>query len=322
MFERDAPKINPANAQNVSTARLKTSLSLVHAALLLLVVAIWGTNFVVMKNTVDVIPPLMLASLRFFFTMVPTVFFIKRPKVYWVNLAGYGLSIGVLQFGFLYVAVNGHITPGLASLVVQTQVLFTIALSVCLNKESLRPHQLIALVTALIGLSIIASNTDSSTTPLGLGLTLIAALGWAIGNLLSKRAIGVDMLSYVVWSATFSFPTLLCLSFYFEGVNNFFQIIQLITWQTWGGVIWQSWFSTIFCYAAWGWLLARYTAATVTPFALLIPIFGMAASAFFLGELIPLWKSGSALIVISAMLLNTFGANLIQDWHKNGLKKG
>ncbi len=295
---------------------------MLHAVLLLLIVAIWGTNFVVMKYTVDVIPPLMLATLRFFFTLIPTVFFVKRPKADLANLAGYGLSIGVLQFGFLYVAVNGRITPGLASLVVQTQVLFTIALSAYLNKESVRPHQLIALVIAVVGLLIIASNTDSNTTPLGLGLTFVAALGWAIGNLFSKRAVDVDMLSYVVWSAAFSCPALLCLSFYFEGVDHFFQVIQVISWQTWAGVIWQGWFSTILCYAVWGWLLARYTAATVSPFALLIPVFGMGASAFFLDESIPMWKSGAALIVIFAMLLNTFGAKLIQGWSKNPHVKG
>ena len=296
---------------------LKNSLTSLHAFVLLTAVAIWGTNFVVMKNTVDVIPPLMLAALRFFFTFLPAAFFIKRPQVALSNLCGYGLSIGVLQFGFLYIAVNGHITPGLASLVVQSQAIFTIAISAYLNKESVRRYQIIALVMAILGLTVIGAHTDTSTTLLGLGLTLVAAMGWTCGNLLSKKAVGVDILSYVVWSALFSFPALLALSLCFEGINSFVDTIQNLNWQTWTGVLWQSWASTIFCFAIWGWLLARYTTATVSPFALLIPIFGMAASSIFLGEPLPLWKCVAALMVICAMLLNTFGPRLLFLWKKN-----
>ena len=302
--------------QITSLPALKTTLSITHAFLILCVVGIWGTNFVVMKNTVNVLPPLMLACLRFFFTLIPAVFFLPRPRVNWTNLMGYGLGIGVVQFGFLYIAVNGHITPGLASLVVQTQVIFTIGLSVYFNGERLRSFQLIALLLAVLGLLIIGIHADAQTSLLGLALTVLAAIGWSAGNLFSKRAIGVNMVSYVVWSTLFSVPTLFCLSLYFEGVESFGVHLQALNWQTWLAVLWQAWANTIFGYGIWGWLLARYTAVCVTPFALLVPVFGMGASAVVLGESLPVWKIFAAGLVITAMLLNTFGSKVLDHFIK------
>jgi O-acetylserine/cysteine efflux transporter len=263
-----------------------------------------------MKNTVDVLPPLMNTAMRFFLTLVPAVFFISKPKVSWTNLLGYGLSIGVVQFGCLYIAVDGLITPGLASLVVQMQVLFTIGMSIYINSERISAYQLTALILAALGLLIIALHTDNQTSLIGLALTLLAALGWASGNMFSKRAIGVNMLSYVVWSTLFSIPPLVCLSLYFEGPQNIAEHLSKLEGQTFFSVLWQAWGSTIFCYGIWGWLLARYTAITVAPFALLIPVFGMGASALVLNESLPLWKLEAAMLVIAAMLLNTFGAQL------------
>src|SRR5512143_489530 len=103
-----------------------------HALLALVVTAVWGTNFVIMKFTLGHLPPLTLVALRLTFAVLPGIFFCKRPAA-WANLAAYGLLIGVGQFGCMYIAMNGHISPGLASLVVQTQAFFTIGLAMLLT---------------------------------------------------------------------------------------------------------------------------------------------------------------------------------------------
>ena len=75
----------------------------------------------------------------------------------------------------------------------------------------------------------------------------------------------------------------------------------------WAAVLWQAVGNTLFGYASWGWLLSRYPAATVAPMALLVPVFGMAASAWYLGESLPAWKLGAAALVLSGLALNLFG---------------
>jgi O-acetylserine/cysteine efflux transporter len=275
-----------------------------HALLALAVVAIWGTNFVVIKVALASLPPLLLATLRFTLAFVPAALFVARPPVAWRTLAAYGTLIGAGQFGLLFVAMRADITPGLASLVIQTQVFFTIGLAMAYGRERLRRVQAGALALAATGLGLIAWHTDASTTPLGLGLVLAAALAWAAGNTVAQRAGKVPILGFMVWSSLFAVPPLLVLSLWLEGPSAIAQGLALADAPAWAAVVWQSVGNTLFGYGAWAWLLARYPAATVSPMALLVPVFGIGASALWLGEALPGWKLGAAALVIAGLALN------------------
>lgn len=283
---------------------MPTHLPTRHLLLALLVVAIWGSNFVVIKLALDTLPPLLFGTLRFLFALLPAAFFLPRPAVPQRELAAYGVLIGAGQFGLLYIAMNGHISPGLASLVVQTQVFFTIGLSMWLARERLRRFQVPALVLALVGIGVIGWHTDATTTVLGLVLVLLAALCWAGGNIVARRAAGVNMLAYVVWASLYAVPPLLALSLVIEGPQAIGQALRAADALTWTTVLWQSVGNTLFGYAAWGWLLARYPAATVAPMALLVPVFGMGASAWWLGESLPAWKLAAAALVMGGLAVN------------------
>ncbi|MBT8621941.1 EamA family transporter [Polynucleobacter paneuropaeus] len=285
-----------------------TTLPLSHLLLALAIVAIWGTNFVVMKNCLAVFPPFMFAALRYSFALLPMALFIPRPKVPLWNLALYGVLIGVGQFGIVYYAVNSQISPGLASLVIQTQVFFTIGFAMLLNKERLRLYQVFALLLALIGLLIIALHTDATTTLLGLALMVFAGFSWGAANTVGRYA-GIsrpaDLFAYVVWASAFAVPPLLLISTVFEGgVTYLSQILEQAPLGTWLGVLWQSWGNTLFGYAAWAWLLSKHPAAVVAPMPLLVPIFGMGASAIYLGEDLPVWKLFAAGLVMVGLLIN------------------
>jgi O-acetylserine/cysteine efflux transporter len=272
--------------------------------LALTVVAVWGSNFVVIKYALAELPPLLFAALRFTLAFIPAAFFLRCPALPRSNLAIYGVLIGVGQFGVLYIAMNGHISPGLASLVIQTQVFFTIAMAMRLTGETVKPYQYFALLLATAGIGIIAGHTDGTTTLGGLALVLFAALSWAAANIIAKRAVGANMLAYVVWSSVYAVPPLLILSVAFEGIDAIKLGLDSATTTTWLAVIWQSFGNTLFGYAVWGWLLARYPAATVTPMALLVPVFGMTASSFWLAESLPTWKLLAAGMVMSGLALN------------------
>lgn len=279
-------------------------LSLPHFLLALAVVAIWGSNFVVIKFGLATLPPLLFAALRFTLAFLPAALLIPRPPVAPLLLAAYGIAIGVGQFGILYLAMRADISPGLASLVVQTQVFFTIGLSMRFRGERVRPLQWLALATAVAGLGWIMAHTDATTTPLGIALVLFAALSWAVGNTVSRAAGHVSMLGFVVWSSAFAVPPLFLLALIFEGGDAIRAGIATADLGTWGAVLWQSVGNTLFGYGAWAWLLARYPAATVTPMALLVPVFGIGASALLLGEPLPGWKLQAAAMIIGGLILN------------------
>lgn len=284
--------------------RRTTPLTWRHLLLILAVVAVWGTNFVIIKFALAHLPPLLLAALRFALAAFPLVLLVRRPAASWGNLALYGLAIGVGQFALLFYAMQRDITPGLASLVVQAQVFFTVALAVMIDKERLRPYQWVAALIALTGIVIIASHTDGHTTLAGLLLTLGAAFFWALGNMASRAAGPVDVLAYVAWSSLFAVPPLLLLSLWLEGWPRIAAGLAQADAATWAAVVWQSLGNTIFGYGVWAWLLARYPAATVAPFSILVPVFGIGASALLMGESLPPWKLLATGLVMAGLALN------------------
>ena len=279
------------------------SLGALHFFLAFAVMAVWGSNFVVIKLGLDTLPPFLFVALRFTLAFVPQALFLPRPQVPWRNLAAFGLLIGVGQFGLLFLAMRADISPGLASLVVQTQVVFTIALSVLIARERLKLVQIAAIALAGAGLVVIGLGANGSATPLGLGLVLLAALSWAAGNMVVRSAGSVPMLSYVVWSSLFPAPVLFLISFLVEGPAEIAAALSAAGAGTWLAVVWQSVGNTMFGYGVWGFLLGRYPAATVTPMALLVPVFGLGTSAVVLGEALPHWKLAGAGLIIAGLAL-------------------
>jgi O-acetylserine/cysteine efflux transporter len=276
-----------------------------HALLALAIMVVWGTNFVIIRIALQHLPALLLAALRFAFALFPAILFVKRPKVPWSHLAAYGLLIGVGQFGVLFIAMRSDISPGLVSLVVQIQVFFTIGLAMALTKETVRGYQWLALALAFAGLGVILAHAGkASATPLGLALTLFAALCWGAGNTVARASGPVNMLAYVVWSSLFAVPPLLILSLVFDGWPAVRDGLLHADAATWAAVIWQAVGNSLFGYAAWGWLLARHPTATVAPTALLVPVFGMAAAAWWMAEPMPLWKLGATALIMSGLAIN------------------
>ena len=190
---------------------------LTHFLLALSVVLVWGTNFVVIRWGLDGLPPFLFAALRFAFSALPWLLFVPPPAVRWWRLATFGVLLGVGQFGLMFLAMRSNISPGMASLVIQMQVFFTIVLSIWWLRERVRPYQLAGLALALAGLGVIAGHLDASVTLLGLGTVLAAAFCWACANLVAKSAGPVNMLHFMVWSSAFAVPPLVGLSLWLEG---------------------------------------------------------------------------------------------------------
>src|SRR5262245_32512256 len=275
-----------------------------HLLLALAVVFVWGTNFVVIKWGLAELPPFLLATLRFVLSALPFAFFIRRPAVPWRYMAAFGVLLGAGQFGLLFYAMRSDISPGLASLVVQMQVFFTIALAVALRGERLRVLQLVAFAVAIGGIAVIGAHLNSSITARGLILVLTAALCWAGANLVVRAAGKVDALAFMVWASLFAVPPLALLSLWVEGPAVMQHAVAHASIDAWLVVLWQAVGNTLFGYGSWNWLLARHAAATVTPTALLVPVFGMAASTLAFHEDLPGWKLGAAALVMAGLGLN------------------
>jgi O-acetylserine/cysteine efflux transporter len=282
----------------------------------LFVVAVLGFSFVPMKVGLREIPPFMMASLRFLFAALPLVFFVKRPRMPWRFVVGYGLAIGVGQFGSLFLALSLGMPVGLSSLVIQVQIFFTIGLGIAFLGDQVQRHNLAGAIIAAAGLALLGVfklTSGSTGTFLGFVLVLLAAFCWAIGNTIAKRAARAydsDMLALVVWSSLVPPLPLFALACAIEGGPAVIGAVMTADVLTWSCVLFLAWGATLFGFASWARLMHRYPTALIAPFALLIPVSGLASGVLLLGEtLAPMQMLGVAL-VFAGLVENTYGAQL------------
>lgn len=279
-----------------------------HLLLALAVVAIWGTNFVVLARALAELPPFAFATLRFLFSCVPWVLFLPRPAVSWRHLAAFGVALGVGQFGLLFLAMRGQISPGLASVLIQAQVPFTVLLAAFVRREHVPGMQYLALAIACCGVGVIAwaAATDprAAVSPFGVVLVLAAAAAWAVANLVVQSAGRVQVVPFMAWSSGFAVLPLAALSWAFDPPAALLRVWHEASVVAWAAVAWQVVANMLFGYGAWNWLLARHPAATVAPMALLVPVFGLSASALIAGEALPGWKLLATALIVGGVALN------------------
>ena len=295
---------------------MKSHLTPRDLALTLAVVAIWGYSFVPIKVALNEVPPFTLAAVRFFVAAVPMVLFVRAPAMPWTGVAAYGFAIGVCQFGLLFLGIQLGMPAGLSSLVIQVQVFFTIGLAVMFAGDHVRRHNLVGAAVAATGIVVLAGYKLASGmtgTMLGFLAIIASAIAWAAGNTVAKRSAadyGADMFALTVWSSLVPPIPLLALGYVFEGGSSIFAAVAHMSPIAWGCVLIMSYGATLFGFGSWNALLHRYPTALISPFALLIPISGLASAAAFLGEsLAPPQMAGAALVFLG-LVVNVYGLRI------------
>jgi O-acetylserine/cysteine efflux transporter len=248
------------------------------------VALLWGFNFVVMKAGVGEVEPMLLLTLRFGLAAIPLVFFVARPNVSWALLAGFAAAFAVVKFGLLFVALKSGMPSGLASLVLQVHVIFTVVLAASVLGERPTRQQVAGLVVAVIGLCLIGLSEAGSATLVPFLMVVAAALSWAVANIVVKRAGHVDMLAFTIWSSLLATPILLVASLALEGPARIAASLTQPSLTAIGAVLYLAYPVTIVGVVLWNDLLKRHRAANVAPYALLVPVVGLIASYLVYGE--------------------------------------
>ncbi|WP_010197390.1 EamA family transporter [Psychrobacter sp. PAMC 21119] len=299
----------------------------IHIALAVLVTFIWGVNFTFIAWALESFPPLMLTALRFFFTAVPLVLFLKPPK-FNRTLFIYAIGTFVMQYAFVFTAMHLGASAGLTALLLQVQIFITVLLAFVILGEAVSRMQIIGMVVGVLGLGVIALNLGGDMPLVGFICILIAAIGWSFGNIASKQAStqqstsnistalpvnsnkkasnktsALSALALVVWGGLIACVILTLSSLLFETeawqLATFTQA-SLKSWLSLGFIVYVS---TLIGFGLWAYLLAQNTASKVMPFALLVPIFGMATSVLFTGEVVTWWKMLAMMLILSGLIL-------------------
>jgi O-acetylserine/cysteine efflux transporter len=255
-----------------------------YAALAAFAAVIWGVNFVVIDAGLAGTPPLLFAALRFTAVAVPAVLLVRRPAARMRDVALVGILMSLGQFGLLYTALHLGMPPGLASLVIQAQVLFTVAVAAARLGERPAPRQLAGIAVGVTGLAVVAAGTGGTARVLAVALTLAAALSWACGNVVARSLGPVSGLSLTVWAATVAPVPLLGLSLLLDGPHADAHALAHLGVRALLSTAYTAYLSSLAGYGIWNSLLGRFPAAAVTPYSLLVPPVAIAAAWVAYGE--------------------------------------
>ncbi|MDP4725111.1 MAG: EamA family transporter [Alphaproteobacteria bacterium] len=282
-------------------------MSLNHALLAALVAILWGFNFVVIKLGLEEMPQFLFSGLRFTLVAIPLVFFIPRPKTSWWLLIGFGFMQGFLSFACMFKGMNLGITAGLSSIILQTHIVFALVLSHYVLNIKPTKQQIVGVSISVAGMYLVALSLDHQMISFSaFSIIILASLFWAIANLFLKLAGSVNSFGFIVWSSLFApIPNFIC-SYYVEGTEKIITSLQGLTIKGYASLFFVIAFATWIAGTVQAYLIKEYSPTVVAPYALLIPIVGMASSWIFLGDAMSSQTIGACGVVFIGLVVNQF----------------
>lgn len=281
-----------------------------HLLLAILVTALWGLNFSVIKLGLTSVDPFILAGLRFTLCALPAIFFIPKPDVAWRYIISYGLIFGIGLWGVVNLGIKSGLSAGIASLVLQFSAFFTMLLGAWVFKETISRYQLAGIGVALCGLLSIIFISDGSVTATGLVLVLFGAAAWSVTNIINKKAKTKQVLAFLVWSSAFSPIPLFVLDYIVNGTSGYSALINQIDHRAVLSILFQVYPNTLFGYWVWNSLLKQYPVSTVAPLSLLVPIFGMLGSVVIFDESLSPMKIVAVGLIVSGLAVGLYGQRI------------
>jgi O-acetylserine/cysteine efflux transporter len=255
----------------------------------LLVAVVWGINFPATALALDHFPPFLLVAVRYALIAIPTILLVPRPKVPLKWLLGVGFFIGTVQFAGLYLAMSLGLSSGLASIVLQASAPFTVLLAVLFLGERLSVRQVVGIAIAVAGLVAIAVSRAQAAALVPILVALVGALGWALGNISSRKALAPNALHLTLWASVVPPLPMAALSFFVEGPERigtaFSTLFTVEALPSIAGLLYIVLLATLVGYGIWNRLLATYPSSTVAPFSMLVPVVGVLSSWLAFGEL-------------------------------------
>jgi O-acetylserine/cysteine efflux transporter len=270
---------------------------------MLLIQAIWGVNFVVVKLGLDHMPPLFFVALRFSLAALILLPFSGLPRAHLKRVIPLSFTLGVMHFALIYWGMR-HLDAATTAIAVQLQVPFAAILAAIFFRESLHWRRITGMVIAFAGIALIAGQPRFFENPLPLVSVIAAALVWSAANM-QVKALGddIDAVQLNGWIAILAAPQLLVVSYAWEG--DHWPALTEIGWGGAFAIVYQAAIVAAFSYWIWYNLMRRYPVNLVMPFMLLQPLIGAASGVYFRDEEISLLMvlGGFAILVGVAIII-------------------
>jgi O-acetylserine/cysteine efflux transporter len=252
--------------------------------LTILVMAIWGFNFSMIKMSVSEIDPLLITAARFGLAITPAIFFIARPKVGWHFLISHGVVFGVGVWGMAAWSMASGLSSSLSSVMLSANVLLSMILGILILNERVSTRKCMGGIIALVALILLSYTTTGTATWKGMILIVIATCCRTLCGFILKASKTQEAFAFNVWSLLFAPIPLIAFSIVLNGHQIIEQAYDLWNWDTSIAVLFQAYPTTLFGYWVWNKMLIRYPLSTVAPLNLLVPVFAMLSGVLFYDE--------------------------------------
>src|SRR5450755_2966156 len=184
--------------------------------LAVLVAVTWGLGFVASRLALDELSPALMTAMRFSIAALPCLF-LRRPNISWRVLIAISGTLFLGQFLAQSWGISHGVPVGLASVVVQSQALFTVAFAAVAFREIPTQVQIAGIGVAAFGLLMICGTVGFDFSVAAFAVLMIAPVSFAIGNLLLRRCQGVPMFDLFAWLCLTAAIPLLALTLAVEG---------------------------------------------------------------------------------------------------------
>ena len=269
-----------------------------------------GFGFVIAKPAFEYFPPFLLMGLRFTITALILIWWFPIPKGLFKDLIIVSFVGSTLQYALTYSGLN-MIDASSAVLLVQVEVPAGVILAYFLLKEKPGIKNIIGIGISFFGVYILTGAPSLEGKFIGILLTLSGATTWAYGAVLAKPlSEKMNPLALTAWLALFSGPPLIIASNIYDGnMMNYFRSASLTSWiiVAYIGLIMQP-----VSYGCWYYVLKRHPVYKVLPVMMLLPITGLVASIFLLGE-----EPGKYILIGGTIILIGVGMILFGKQKKN-----
>src|SRR3979490_429850 len=227
--------------------------------LAVLVAVIWGFGFVASRLALDELSPALMTALRFAIAALPCLL-VRRPNVPWTLLIAIGGTLFLGQFLAQSWAIAHGVPVGLASVIVQSQALFTVAFAVLAFREIPTRIQIAGIGVAAIGLLMICGTVGFDFSVGAFAVLMISPVSFAIGNLLLRQARDVPMFDLFAWLCLVPPLPLLALALVADGPQATWHSLWQMSLTGWASMLFVGAISTSIAYWLWGRLLRDYKA--------------------------------------------------------------
>ena len=272
---------------------------------LVVLTLVWGMNWPILKIGVTGYPPITFRSISMWIgwpllglVLLKMKVSFKVPRAEWKDLLLLAFSNMFVWHVLIILAVQ-DLSSGRAAILGYTMPIFSAVIGVLLYKSPLRPRAWLGVAFAALAALLLLWHelTHLSGKPLGVLMALVAAAFWALGTQQIRHTrMTVPTLTIVFWMTVMTTLLMSVLSVVFEKDRW-----AMPSTTTWGSIVYNALGVFVFAQAAWLGLARTLPPLASSLSVMFIPVLGVFAGAWWLGEVLH-WQDWMAVLLVVAAI--------------------